>query len=397
MDGDTSKGQEVEQTEKTGSETENSSTENNNIEDVSAEHDSIESAGEEHERKQIFPHKKIWVRVCLFLVVFIVVVVSAFFVIRANSEKRLKSEARKNSAANTTETETKKAYDLEYEGKKYAYKEDIINILCLGIDKELEMNQARETGSMGLADAIFILSIDTKENRMRVIAIPRDTIVPIKILDTDGNNMGTEKKQITLQFAYGKTAEESGKLMVDTVSQVMYKLPIQRYCAINFQALPVMNDAIGGVEVTVLEDMTWWRAEFTEGNTLLLKGDVALDYVRQRNEYVQASSMSRIERQKQYLMAFAAKAKEAVKQDLTIPVTLFQSIQSNMTTDVKLDEITYLSTELLETNFSSEDVFMVPGDVVMGAEYEEYHVNEEALKKIIVEVFYEEVKEEVEE
>ena len=63
--------------------------------------------------------------------------------------------------------------------------------------------------------------------------MPRETIVPVKLIDTAGNFVRTENEQITLQYAYGQTAEKSCELMTDAVSNLLFQLPIQRYCAIN--------------------------------------------------------------------------------------------------------------------------------------------------------------------
>lgn len=121
---------------------------------------------------------------------------------------------------------------------------------------------------------------------------------------------------------------------------------------------------------------------------------MALDYVRQRDEYVTGSNIGRIERQKQYMSAFLEKAKTVIQGDLTIPITLFQQLQGNMSTDVQVDDITYLVPEVLQMSLAPEDMSMLPGDVVVGEQYEEYHLQEEAVKEMVIQTFYEEVTDE---
>ena len=180
--------------------------------------------------------------------------------------------------------------------------------------------------------------------------------------------------------------------MVDTVSELLYRVPIQRYCAVNFQAIPLLNDAIGGVDLTVLESLEWYAGEFIQGTEIHLEGQMALDYVRQRNESVEGSNLGRMERQKQYITAFLQKAKTVVSQDLTLPVTMYQQLQANMSTDVKAEDITYLVPELLEIPLEETNMLQIPGESRMGEVYEEYHVNKEELKNLVINTFYEEVK-----
>lgn len=102
-------------------------------------------------------------------------------------------------------------------------------------------------------------------------------------------------------------------------------------------------------------------------------------------------------RQKSYMVSFAAAAKEKLSTDITLPVGLFNDLQGNMCTDIEAGEITYLATEVMGMSFLEEDLFVVPGETRMGERYEEYHVNEEEFKKMIISMFYDEVSENTEE
>lgn len=334
---------------------------------------------------------KVWKKVVLILTVLIFVLAgslfTAFLVLHWQGEKSLKTvPADSKSAKEAKETEY-----IRYNGKKYHYRKDIINILCIGVDKDIPMEEKRDTGSLGLADAILLVSLDTKQNTMKIIAVPRDSMVPVKVMDPAGKYVRTDTKQLAYQYAYGTTAAQSSSLTVEAVSKLLYKIPIQRYCSINFQALPKMNDAVGGVDVNVLEDMTWYDPVFVYGNTVHLSGNLALDYVRQRDENVEGSNLLRIERQKQYITAFMDRARTVLAGDLTLPVTLYNQLQPDMCTDIKVEDITYLASEVLKTSLTGDDMVMVPGDVVMGEQYEEYHVQEDNLKNLVISTFYEEV------
>lgn len=323
-----------------------------------------------------------------------------FLYLRFQGERSLKSqvqimdanmENKENTSEDSISEEEQEGFYITYDGKQYQYNSDVINILCLGIDKDIPIEEKRETGSEGLADAVILASIDTEEDTLKFLAVPRETIVPVKLIDTKGNFVRTENEQITLQYAYGQTAEKSCELMIDTVSNLLFQLPIQRYCAINFQALPALNDAIGGVDLVSIETVHWWNGSFYEGQQLHLEGQTALDYVRQRDETIPKSSMGRLERQKQYITCYLEQAKEAVGKDLTLPVKMFQSLTENMCTDVTVADITYLVPELLNMEINLDNISMVPGETITGGEHEEYHVDTDALKQLVIQMFYKEV------
>lgn len=323
-----------------------------------------------------------------------------FLYLRFQGERSLKSQVqimdanmgnRENTSEDSISEEEQEGFYITYDGKQYQYNSDVINILCLGIDKDIPIEEKRETGSEGLADVVILASIDTKEDTLKFLAVPRETIVPVKLIDTKGNFVRTENEQITLQYAYGQTAEKSCELMIDTVSNLLFQLPIQRYCAINFQALPALNDAIGGVDLVSIETVHWWNGSFYEGQQMHLEGQAALDYVRQRDETIPKSSMGRLERQKQYITCYLEQAKEAVGKDLTLPVKMFQSLTENMCTDVTVADITYLVPELLNMEINLENISMLPGETITGGEHEEYHVDADALKQLVIQMFYKEV------
>ncbi|WP_122642671.1 LCP family protein [Luxibacter massiliensis] len=299
--------------------------------------------------------------------------------------------------AEKTTAEGKKEDLIYHDGKAYRYRQDMVNILCMGVDKEVTMAEEKAANSMGQSDAIFIVSLDQKNKKMRLLAIPRDTMTEIDIYDTADKYVKTEVGQITLQYTYGDGQEKSCELVKDAVSKLCYGLPIQRFCSINFQAIPVMNDRIGGVPVIMDESIIDWFPDYQVGDTVVLHGEQALQYLRQRDEGVFASSMDRMARQKSYMVSFAAAAKEKLSTDITLPVGLFNDLQGNMCTDIEAGEITYLATEVMGMSFLEEDLFVVPGETRMGERYEEYHVNEEEFKKMIISMFYDEVSENTEE
>lgn len=279
--------------------------------------------------------------------------------------------------------------DVRYQGVHYRYNEDILTFLFLGIDKMSEVKPVKNGIDGGQSDAIFLLVLDAHRKEISVIAIPRDTMTDIDVYDKSGFFVGTAMGQLTLQHGYGDGATVSCERSRKAVQNLFYHLPIHGYCSINMGAIPLINDAVGGVEVEVLEDVV--RTGMKEGDRILLKGMDAYYYLHNRDTKSPESAVRRLERQKQYLEIYAATAMEALKSDLTLPVTLYNKLSKYMVTDISLDEITYLAVEAAGYRFSSDNLYSLKGETVQGDRYEEFYVDETALYELILKVFYEEV------
>lgn len=315
--------------------------------------------------------------------------------------------ALKNKTEQEMEMESEKPITAEeaeegivyYNDEKYRYNDEILTFLFMGIDNDDSFKDEEAMGTAGQADCNFLVVMDVKNKTLELIGISRDTITDISIYGADGEYIRTVQEHLAIQFAYGDGAAKSCEMMVGAVSNLMYGLPIHGYCAINWDGVAVLNDAIGGVEVTVLEDLTWIDKTLIEGETVTLKGKHAFNYVKVRNLKVFASNNLRIQRQKQYLKAYANKMLAMTKEDITVPLTVLQKLDNYMITDVSLDQITYLASELLNYQIDFENIHVIEGEVVHpeGSKYEEFHVDYEALYELILEIFYENVPEKTEE
>ena len=279
-------------------------------------------------------------------------------------------------------------------GEVYEYNKDILTFLCMGVDSRSGIAKEKTPGKAGQADALLLVVVNPRKEEIHVIAINRDTMTDIEIYDTAGMYLEEEKGQITLQYAYGDGREKSCQLMEQTISELFYGIPIHGYGALSMQSIATLNDAVGGVEVTILEDMTRFKKNWTKGPQVKLTGEDALLYIQRRDTSKAESNLGRVERQKQYLTAYVKQLKEKIKEDVTFPVTLLGKIQKYLVTSLSVQEITYLADTLLGYEFSMENIISIPGETRMGEKYEEFYVDEEALKQIVIDVFYDKVEQE---
>lgn len=329
------------------------------------------------------------------------VILTAFQIVRAVGKSSLQSKAEAvpelmpvQAQAVLTEEEQSKWQEgwVKYQDTIYAYKEDILTFLIMGIDKNSDVKEEAEGTSGGQADALFLAVMDPGEKNIKVIGINRNTMTDIDVYNEEGAYLTTVSAQIAVQHGFGNGMEESCERQLKAVRKLFYNLPIHGYAAINMSAIPTINDAVGGVQVTVLEDLTQRDQSLVEGESVHLEGESAFWYVKYRDTNVFGSADKRLERQKQYLNEFIGAAKKAIKKNPAAAVNLYQAVSGQMVTNVSIDEVAYLAPLLAEYKFQSDSFYMPEGETVMGDQFEEFYVDEDALYEMILDVFYEEVK-----
>ena len=288
---------------------------------------------------------------------------------------------------------------LQYEGRIYEYNDDIMTFLIMGIDKKGEVENSRDATEGGQADALFLVVADRRKKEIRLVGINRDTMVDINAYGAYGEGTdGSAKAQIAVQHGFGDGKELSCELTRDAVSELFYNLPIHGYAAVNMDAIPVINDAVGGVTLEVLEDIDTdkygksigkiWR----EGEEIHLQGMEAYYYVRWRDRERFESARLRLARQKQYLEAFLERARSETKKNIMLPVRLYGDLSKYMVTDISIDETAYLAGELIGYTMDPQGIYTLSGETKKGDAYEEFYPDEEALRALMIAVFYREVE-----
>ncbi len=140
--------------------------------------------------------------------------------------------------------------------------------------------------------------------------------------------------------------------------------------------------------MTIPQDFTPAYFPYAPGETVHLDGNLAYFFVRYRDVNVAESARMRLGRQKQYLLAYVEKAKQEFARDITLPLKLFNAIAPSMVTDITADEAVYLAGEAAEYTFSEDDLILLPGVTDTSGEFDQFHVDQDALKQIIIDVFY---------
>lgn len=337
--------------------------------------------------------KKAWKIVLIVFCVLLILAllaVGAFFFLQAQGKKKLSAAKKEAAILAPEEAESEEdGKSIIYKGEKYCYNEHVISILCMGIDTSLSQTGEDNIGENGQADTLVLAVLDSGTGKLSLINISRDAMVDVNKYNVEGQFLGTEKMQICLAYAYGDGKETSCKNTVEAVSRLMYGMPIDAYAAIDYNGIGVLNDAVGGVTVEVLEDLTLVDPQLKAGEMVTLKGEQAHSYVRSRNTELLESNNLRMARQKQYMLAFLKKAIQTVKSDPGAVLSLYRVADDFMVTDIGSAEAAYLASLFLDTGVSEDALCSVPGEVIQGEVYAEFVPDDEALYELILNVFYE--------
>ena len=284
---------------------------------------------------------------------------------------------------------------IRYNGKVYEYNENMLTFLFMGIDKKDKVKAAKNDTDGGQADAIFLATMNPDDKSVKLIGINRDTKVDLVLpgMGENGEDI-TYPGEIAAQHGFGGGLEKSCELTRDAVSGLFYDLPIHGYLSYNLGGLIELNDALGGVTLTVMEDLTKVNKNLKLGEEITLMGQDAYTYIQYRDYHQFETARGRLARQKQYISCLGNKMKEKLKEDITFPIAIFQKLQPYIVTDLELNEITWLTTELINYGFDS-DIYTLEGETKeeqVGKEvHEMFYPDKESLKNIMIEVFYKEV------
>lgn len=277
---------------------------------------------------------------------------------------------------------------ISHNGKEYRYNDHLSNYLFMGVDTRNDVESYENQTDVGQADSIFLVSLDRMTNQLKIISIPRDTMTKIEVFNPSGKNLGETTDHINIQYAYGDGRHKSCDLMRTAVSNLLGGIPIEGYCSLNMDGIPVITEIAGNVEVVVPDDsLEEVNPEFAEGASVTLTKDNVEQFVRYRDINQELSVLVRQNRQKVFLDAYLKKAQENYTKDASFVTRLYEGIKPYTVTSMGND----LFAKLLEASMGTDPVKTeLPGKGEQGAYFDEYHVDEEELQDMLVSVFYEE-------
>lgn len=278
---------------------------------------------------------------------------------------------------------------IEFEGETYSYRKNLTTILLMGVDR------ASEAAGIGLgarnggqADFIMLLVADGDRRLVTPIQIDRDTISKIPVLDVLGNQRGTRVTQICLSHGFGDGKEQSCEFTRQAVSWLMMDVGIDYYVAFDISSIAGINDAAGGITVTLEDDYSDFDPVMKKGTTLTLHGKQAELYTRWRMQVGDGTNESRMRRQRTYLTKLADTLRGKLSDDVSFFNTFYDRIESHLTTDMKRGRMINEANRL--TKFQQADIQSPTGTRSIGTDgFMEFHADKDSLERLVVDTFYE--------
>lgn len=268
---------------------------------------------------------------------------------------------------------------------RWYQKRNLETLLVMGIDNFGSLNSSSSYNNPNQADFLVLFLKDEDTGECSAVHINRDTMTDITVLGVTGENAGMRRGQIALSFNYGRGEKDSSRNTANAVSRLLYGVEVDRFITVTMDAVPIMNDWVGGVEVDVLDDFNGIDPDLVEGNKVTLVGEQALTYVRTRRGLDDSSNLARMERQRQYASAWAKKAQEKLK-DAEAVAELLNQMGDRHYSDCTVEEMLDFASSLSEN--VSMDIHPLPGEAVKGEEFMEYYIDEEETQQLVLSLFY---------
>lgn len=255
--------------------------------------------------------------------------------------------------------------------------DDPVNILLLGTD-------ARPGEEISRTDALIVVHVDPRTNRVSMLSLPRDLWVAVP---------GYGKARVNAAYALGE--KQIGKnygpaLARQTVGNLL-GIPIHHFVLINFEGFKTLIDRVGGITLDVAkpiddpayptEDYRTIKVHFDAGPQHM-DGERALIYARTRHA---DSDFGRNQRQQQVLMALFERMRErGVLSQLTSVDDYTDALRDYIRTDFTKNEM--LSLASLGPRLTSENInrYAIESRMIVALrEPATFTVDAKALKQLV--------------
>ena len=284
------------------------------------------------------------------------------------------------------EAEDADSDSVYYNGSRYIPKKNLETLLLIGEDKFRDQQQDLSYINTRQADFLLLLMMDRENGTCQALQLNRDTMTQIESYGVAGASAGTFEGQLALAHTYGSGGQDSCRYQARAVSNLLYGVPIDHFCSVTMDAVAVVNDAVGGVSVEIMDDMTMVDPSFVQGETVTLEGQLALKYVRNRKELDDTTNLHRMERQRQYMQALYEKLMACVGSDSGFTARLLLAVNDYVTSDCSVTQLQALADFLTSCDMPSIDT--IDGENVKGEEFMEFYPDEDQLRQYVMDHFY---------
>ena len=332
------------------------------------------------------------IRAIIEIAVVVLVIFAVYFIVR-----QIDHNSSKNEVASETGTEQvwkefeQKDVTIKINKKKYTLDHPVKTYLFLGTDKSGNEEATDDEYQGSMADALMLVVIDEQEKSYGILQLNRDTMTEVPMLLADGTANASAKMQLCTAHWYGKDKTASCENTVNTVSKMLGGVPIDGYYALQMEAMSLLNHEVGGVTVTLEDDMTSLDPEMKKGTTLTLTDHQAELLIQTRYAMDDDRNTERMRRQQIFMKAFMNKMKEKNAEDVNATIELYDRLRPYATENINMNELTTILQNM--QGYSDKGIIIIDGESRIGEKLHdgekhwEFYMDKDSLESAMKELY----------
>ena len=271
--------------------------------------------------------------------------------------------------------------------RSYTLRRNLDTFLLIGLDKVTgTLSDPGNYTNNKQADFLFLIVLDHGDRSYCAIHLNRDAMTEIQRLGMSGKKIGVFTGQLALSHTYGSGGKDSCRNTVKAVSHYLLDIPVEHYFSLTMDAIPVLNDLVGGVVVHIDDDFSAIDPSLELGKDIRLRGQQALTFARTRYSVDDSSNLSRMNRQRAYLYGLHQQLTEKLAADNGFGARLISRLADFNVTDLTSDDLMALSEKIKGYQFTG--IRSIQGQAVLGEKYMEFYTDESDLQQLVLDVFY---------
>ena len=330
--------------------------------------------------------KKKTMRAVIEIIIAVLVIIAVYFIIRGmdRHDVRIRQAATENETQRVWKEFQEKPVSIKLHKKTWKFAHPVQTYLFIGTDKSGNEDAEGEEYHGSMADALMLVVVDKEEKTYGILQLNRDTITEVPMLLQDGSANASAQMQLCTAHWYGKVKAASCGNTVETVSKMLGGLPIDGYYALKMDAMPLLNHEVGGVTVTLEDDMTKLDPAMKKGATLTLTDRQAELLMQSRYAMDDDRNTQRMRRQQIFLKAFMKKIKKQNAGDINATVKLYDRLRPYATTDIKMNDLTALLKDM--QGYTDKGIITIDGTSKIGEKLHdgkkhwEFYMDEDSLE-----------------
>ena len=279
---------------------------------------------------------------------------------------------------------------VSYQGKTYQLRDDLETYLIIGLDKfTTTLSDPEAYINNQQSDFLLLMVVDRTAKSYCAVHINRDTMAEIQRLGVGGKRLGAYRAQLALAHTYGSGGKDSCRNTVDAVSNYLYNVPVDHYFSLTMDALPILNDLVGGVTVHIDDDFSAIDPALEQGKDIRLVGQQALTFIRARGGVGDQSNLSRMNRQREYMYGLYKQISEKLHEISGFASRLAKHLADFCVSDLTTEQLSNLADRMKDYRFTT--IYTIEGEAVKGEDFMEFYADDAALQKLVIQLFFKEI------